>query len=250
MLGRRLRDLLRALVPQGVRLSLRALTEHPRPGCVNLGDLRRLTPVSRCYGSTRGGSVDRYYIEQFLSRHQGDVRGRVLEIAEDTYTRRFGGARVTHADILHATADNPKATLVADLTKPESLPPDTYDCVILTQTLLVIYDTRAALRTLHRILKPGGILLATFPGISQISRYDMDRWGDYWRFTSLSARRLFAEFFPEARVTVQSYGNVLAAVALLHGLGAQEFRPDELDTADADYEVTLTVRAGKAGGAA
>jgi hypothetical protein len=34
-------------------------------------------------------------------------------------------------------------------------------------------------------LKPGGVLLATVSGISQISRYDMYRWGDYWRFTTL-----------------------------------------------------------------
>ena len=66
----------------------------------------------------------------------------------------------------------------------------------MTQTLLVIFDFRAAIANCYRALKPGGVLLATFPGISQISRYDMDRWGDYWRFTDLSARRLFEEVFP------------------------------------------------------
>jgi SAM-dependent methyltransferase len=111
--------------------------------------------------------------------------------------------------------------------------------------LQFIYDVRAAIRHLHRILKPSGVLLATFPGISQISRYDMDRWGDYWRFTTLSARRLLEEVFPPGNVTVRAYGNVLAAVAFLHGLSAEELRREELDYHDPDYELIITVRAVK-----
>jgi hypothetical protein len=95
------------------------------------------------------------------------------------------------------------------------------------------------------MLKPTGILLATFPGISQISRYDMDRWGDYWRFTSLSSRRLFAEVFPAAQVTVEAHGNILAALTFLHGLAVEELRQEELDFHDPDYEVVITVRAVK-----
>src|SRR5262249_53882213 len=100
----------------------------------------------------------------------------------------------------------------------------------------------------YRILKPGGVLLATFPGISQIARNDMDRWGEYWRFTSLSARKVFAEFFPEDRITVQAFGNILTAIALLHGLLATELRNEELDYHDRDYEVLITVRAIKPAG--
>ena len=143
------------------------------------------------------------------------------------------------------TEGNPKATIVADLTCANHLPPDTFDCIILTQTLQFIYDVRSALKTLHRILKPGGILLATFGGISQISRWDMDRWGHYWNFTTLSARQLFEELFPAAKVKVDAYGNVLAAIALLHGLARQELRQEELNHHDSDYEVLITVRAVK-----
>ncbi|MDT7947006.1 MAG: methyltransferase domain-containing protein [Thermoflexus sp.] len=169
----------------------------------------------------------------------------MLEIGDDTYTRRFGGDRVARSDVLHVQEGNPKATIVADLTCADSIPSDTFDCIIFTQTLHVIYDVRAAIRHLHRILKPGGVLLATFPGISQINRYDMDRWGDYWRFTTLSARRLFEEVFPPGNVTVRAYGNVLAAVAFLHGLSAEELRREELDYHDPDYELIITVRAVK-----
>jgi SAM-dependent methyltransferase len=199
------------------------------------------------FGLDRGLPIDRYYIERFLSAHASDVRGHVLEIGTDTYTRRFGRDCVTKSDVLSVAEGNPKATIVADLTCANHLPSDTFDCILLTQTLQFIYDVRATLKTLYRILKPAGSLLATFSGISQISRYDMDHWGDYWRFTSLSSRRLFAEVFPAAQVIVETHGNVLTALAFLHGLAAEELRQKELDFHDPDYEVVITVRAVKPG---
>jgi SAM-dependent methyltransferase len=217
----------------------------PPVGWARFGSLRRLTPISRVFGLDRGLPIDRYYIERFLSAHASDIRGRVLEIGSDTYTRRFGRDWVTRSDVLSVAEGNPKATMVADLTCADHLPSDTFDCILLTQTLQFIYDVRAALKTLYRILKPAGILLATFSGISQISRYDMDHWGDYWRFTSLSSRRLFAEVFPAAQVTVEAHGNVLTALTFLHGLAAEELRREELDFHDPDYEVVITARAVK-----
>jgi glycosyltransferase involved in cell wall biosynthesis len=213
---------------------------------VRLGGLRRLTPVSRQFGWDRGGlPVDRYYIEQFLQAHAGDIRGRVLEARDDAYTRRFGGAGVAQADVLHPTRDNPRATIVADLTRADSIADDTFDCVVLTQVLPFIPDVQAAVKTLHRILRPGGVALVTMPGISQIVRYDMDRWGDYWRFTSRSAQRLFETAFPSGHIAVQAHGNVLVATAFLHGLSTRDLRPHELEYRDPDYEVLITVRAVK-----
>ena len=160
--------------------------------------------------------------------------------------RKFGGDRVIKSDVLHVEGGNPRATIVADLTCANDLPSNTLDCIICTQALSFIYDVRTAIQALHRILKPHGVLLATSHGISQISRNDMDRWGEYWRFTTLSARRLFEEVFPSDHVTVEAYGNVLAAVSFLHGLAAEELTKEELDHIDPDYEVLITVRAVKA----
>lgn len=217
----------------------------PLPGRARLGSLRRLTPFSTEFGYDRGRPIDRYYIEKFLLEQQADVRGRVLEIADNTYTRQFGGRRVVQSDVLHISPAEPNATIIGDLTNLDHVPADTFDCIILTQTLQVIYDVRAALRTVQRILKPGGVILATFPGISPISRYDMERWGYYWGFTSLSARRLFGEVFPESGVQVKAYGNVLAATAFLYGMATEELRQEELEYADPDYEVIISVRARK-----
>jgi len=87
---------------------------------------------------------------------------------------------------------------------------------------------KSAIANVHRSLTPGGVALVTLPGISQISRYDMERWGDYWRFTSLSAEKLFGEVFGEANVDVTLYGNVLSATAFLYGIAAEEFKKEEL----------------------
>ena len=211
-------------------------------GGVQFGNLRRLTPISRLFGFNRGQCIDRYYIERFLAQHADDIRGDVLEIGDDAYTRRFGGNRVTRREVLHVIEENPQATLVADLSRETPIVADPFDCVICTQTLHFIYEVRKALKTFAHILKPHGTLLATFPGISQISRYDMDRWGDYWRFTTLSAQRLFEEAFPNAVITVEAYGNVLVAMAFLHGLSVQELRQEELDYVDPDYELVIVVR--------
>jgi hypothetical protein len=195
-------------------------------------------------GLDRGQGIDRYYIEDFLARHRTDIRGRVLEIANNAYTTRFGAEQVTRSDVLHVQEGNPRATIVANL-ESDDMQADVFDCIILTQTLPCIYDTRAALRYLHRMLKRRGVLLATFPGISQISRYDMQRWGDYWRFTSLSARRLFEESFPAANLAIETHGNVLVASAYLYGMAAEELRKEELAHRDPDYEFLITVRAFK-----
>jgi SAM-dependent methyltransferase len=224
---------------------LNQLVGRPPVGEVRL--LRRLDPISATFGFERGQPIDRYYIENFLARQADDIRGRVLEIRENVYTRRFGGERVEVSDVLDVADDNRRATIHADLTRADHVPSDAFDCVILTQTLHVIYDVRSAAQTLYRILKPGGVLLATFPGISKTGCRECGRHGESynWMFTKLSARRLFEEAFPAGNVRLEAHGNVLAAVSFLHGLATEELRREELDQHDPDYEVLITLRAMK-----
>ncbi len=240
-----------ALLPVDARNWIRARQRRyglqwARVGTVEFGQLRRVSPISPVFARDRGQLVDRYYIEQFLAACSVDVRGRVLEMMDDAYTRKFGGARVTRSDVLHSVAGNPRATIVADLTGENAIPDDAFDCIVCTQTLQFIYDFRAALRGLHRILKPGGVLLLTAHGTSRIGRREgVDAWGEYWRFTAQALRRLLAETFAGSDVRIEVYGNVLAAVANLHCLAAEELTRAELDYCDPDYEVLLAVRAVK-----
>jgi SAM-dependent methyltransferase len=198
------------------------------------------------WGYDRGLPIDRYYIESFLARQSGDIRGRVLEIEDSTYTRRFGGNRVTRSDVLHVVEGNPLATIIGDLTDAPQIPSNTFDCIVLTQTLQLIYDFRAAICTLHRILRPGGVVLATFPGISQNNDRDWsNNW--YWSFTPLSGRRMFEEAFASEHVHVGASGNVLSAASFLYGISAGELTREELDYSERGYEVTIGVRAVKGG---
>jgi SAM-dependent methyltransferase len=216
----------------------------PPVGSVDLGDLKRLEPISRRFGGDRGTPLDRYYVEGFLKRHAADIRGRVLEIGEDLYTRRFGGGRIADSAVLDVESSNPNATYVADLTYCPQVPTNGFDCLILTQTLHMIYDVRAVLRTVHRILAPGGVVLATIPGISQIdSGGGRDTW--FWYLTPRCAQRLFAETFGPEGVQVEPHGNVLSAVAFLHGLALEEMETCDLDVLDPLYPVITGVRAVK-----
>jgi SAM-dependent methyltransferase len=209
--------------------------------------LRRLKPISSDYGNSRGLEIDRYYIEKFLAENAHDIHGRVLEIKHNTYTRKYGQDRVAKSDVLHPVEGNPDATIVADLTRADHLPSDCYDAIIFTQTLQVIYDIRTVIATLHRILKPGGVLLATASGMAKLSLEDFDRWGEYWRFTSQSARLLFEEQFGVGNVSVKAYGNVLAAISFLEGLAVEDLKKRELDAVDRAYEVLIALRAVKTG---
>jgi glycosyltransferase involved in cell wall biosynthesis len=217
----------------------------PPVGQVRFGDLRRTTPVTGNWGLGRGLPVDRYYIEQFLARHAGDIRGRVLEVGDDRYTRKFGGLAVTSSDVLNVEPGHPQTTIVAGLSCTEQVPAGHFDCVIITQTLQLVADLEGAVRALHLMLRPEGVVLATLPGISQTHHED---WGAHWRwnFTALSARTLFESAFAPGDVAVETHGNVLAATAFLQGLAAGDLRRDELDHDDPDYQVSILVRAVKA----
>ena len=222
--------------------------QWPRRGHVNFGDLRRVTPVSSAFGMDRGKAIDRFYIEAFLRENAGYIKGRALELGDPYYIETFGKGQVSQADVLHVVAGNPIATIIADLTDAPHIPDNSFDCIIFTQSIQMIYDFRAALATLHRILKPGGTVLLTTAGIAKIGRrLGRDDCGEYWHFTSQSVEALAKEFFPGAEAEVQTYGNVLAATAFLQGLAIEEMEPAELDYCDPDFEVIVTARITKAG---
>ena len=219
---------------------------------------RRL-PVSDLYGFDRGLPIDRYYIEHFLARFacrpgytSGDIHGHVLEIGGHDYVDRFGvagerpGPGIVHLiDVLHESEINSEGTIFGDLVSPGVLPSDTFDCIICTQVLPVIWDTRSVLGNLHRSLRPGGVLLLTVPGITRSLVPERDNWGDFWRFTRASTRRLMVEAFAGGHVEVESYGNLQAATFFLQGFAAHELSLAELQLRDPNYEVTIAARAIK-----
>jgi SAM-dependent methyltransferase len=240
------KDLLKAVLPASARRWLRR--QPLRFQRLFLQDsflYNQITPVDPQWGGKRGQIVDRYFIDKFLAEHADDVRGHVLDFGDDIYARRVGGDKVDKVDVLSLAPGGPHVTIVANLSHGEQILSNTFDCIICTQVLLLVYDLRPAIRTLHRILKPGGVLLLTSPGIQKISRGDMETSGEYWRFTTLSMRRLFAEVFPCDSIEVKASGNVLAATAFLFGLAVEDVGREDLDYQDPDFEVSIALRAVK-----
>jgi SAM-dependent methyltransferase len=209
-----------------------------------MGHLRRVFPVSRVYGLDRGDPIDRYFIRKFLSAHQDVIRGRVLEVGGNHYTRKFGSERVRQSDVLHIVEGHPEATIIGDLAKGDALPSDAFDCFICTQTLQYIPDVDAAVNTIYRTLKPGGALLATIP-CTPYNNPQLDPWGYFSTFTRSYAEREFQKKFPSKNVEIKGYGNVLVLIAYLTGMSVQELTAEELNYQDEDYQFLTTVKAIK-----
>jgi SAM-dependent methyltransferase len=232
-----------------LHLGLLRARQWPPRGAVRFGALRRLTPIGADWGFSRGLPIDRWYIEHFLERQADKIQGRVLEIDTDSYTRKFGGERVEQSDVLHLSEMRPGITMVGDLALPDSFPEDVFDCIVLTQTVNLVFDARAALLSTRKMLKPGGVALITVPGISPMFGDADGRWGHCWSFTTHSFSRLLEDVFAEDTVTVSSCGNVLSTTAFLHGLASEDLKVSELEHRDPAFEMLVLATVVKRGGA-
>lgn len=207
---------------------------------LHIGQIASDRPLSRSSGFDRGTPIDRYYIERFLAAHADDIHGRVLEVGDDSYSRRFGGDRISRQDVLHI--DDPSATFVGDLGTQGLLPSSAFDCIILTQVLQYVFDVPAAVNQIRYALRPGGVALITVPGVAPISR---DQWREsfYWRFTEPSLTRLLTGVFDPASVVIAPFGNVYAASLFLHGAAVEEANRKKLQAVDPALAIVITARA-------
>lgn len=225
------------------RLRARLSSTPARRG-VSLGDLRRITPISKNFGYDRGGPIDRYYIERFLAEKQSNVQGSVLEIKDNSYTVKFGKNKVVKSDVVDINPNNKNANIISDLAIADNINDNSYDCVILTQVLQFIYNYDDAIKNIHRILRPNGTLLLTVPGITSIAYAQLgSTW--YWSFSEASIKRILSNHFMPDRISVEKYGNVLTATAFLYGLGMDELTIEEYESRDPDYQVIIAAIARK-----
>jgi SAM-dependent methyltransferase len=205
----------------------------------------RTGPLSNHWGFDRGTPVDRWYIERWLAGEGQAIAGSVLEAMDARYTTQFGSG-VTESHVLDIESANPEATLRANLEQPDEFPEAAFDCVLLTQTLQYVYDLRAAVASIHRTLRPGGVCLATVPVVSRLDPA-VPPGQECWRLTASACSRLFGERFGADRVTVREHGNARAAVAFLLGLAAEELSEQELAAEDPYFPILTTVRAVREG---
>jgi SAM-dependent methyltransferase len=201
----------------------------------------KVLPLSEFWGVDRGFAIHRYYLEKFLKEFQSDIKGHSLEFQEDAYTSRFGGSAVAKLDIIHLDDSNPNATLIADLTKPNEIPANIFDCIICTHVLHVIFELESAVSELYRILKPGGVLLAAVPHVSMCD----PNYHELWRFTPEGLHKVLANVFTTENVIVRAYGNSLTAAGEIRGLVSHEFTKAELEYNDPRFAVEVCARARK-----
>ncbi len=232
---------LRQRAPRPLKTAARRLLVEPR-----WGQLRRTKPFDDNYGIGRGFPIDRVYLEQFVAEYADDVRGEVLEVKDSRYTEAFGGDKVTGKHVVDIDPDNPRTTIVADLSEPGSLPSDRFDCVIVTQTLQYIPDAWAAVANCWQSLAPGGALLVSFPFLTRVEPF-LGPEGDFWRVTQGGLGELLRRSCPGAEIDVRGYGNVLVAVAYLMGMARQDLREREIDFHDSGFDIVVCGRARKAG---
>jgi SAM-dependent methyltransferase len=212
---------------------------------MRVGQIASPVPLSVNFGCDRGTPIDRLYIEQFLASHAADIRGHVLEVGDDGYSRRFGSDRVAQRDVLTLHPGNPAATIVGDITDPATLPSDQFDCIILTQTLQYVFDVPKAMQQVRRALRARGILLLTVPAIIPDCPEEWQASEDclYWKFTCSSVKRLLEGAFDRAKIEVRACGNLYAATAFLHGASVQEAIKAKLQPVEPTYAITITARA-------
>ena len=211
--------------------------------------LRRLQPFGN--GRMRGQPVVRYYWERFLEANRSDVRGRCLEIGSTLTIRRYGGRAVTEADALDLTRHTNEISVVADLSRADHLPDDTYDCFINPFTTHLIYDIEAALYHSVRVLKPGGVLLVNFPCVDYYFPRGLDMGTGkplfmFWWFTPVQVENLLRRVgLKSGEYEAKIDGNLFARVAYQMNMPAEELSRAELDQFDEGHPLIISVRAVK-----
>lgn len=200
-------------VLDGARHTLRRSTVWPPVGKIRFGVLRSSVPIGARNGELQ--SIVNWYSDRWIERHQQNLVGQVL---------RLGPC-------------GPGFDAVGRIDS------DSYDAVVCTLLLQYAYDLDWAIREIRRVMKPSAVLLATLPGVT-IAQSRRDE-NDFWRFTALSARKLFETYFQPRSVEIEALGNVLTAVGALHAVSVSEFSKQELGTSGPQHPVVIAVRATK-----
>ena len=137
----------------------------------------------------------------------GEGERRVLDIGCGTkpYAAWFRPiAEYVRLDIM----DGPMVDVVVKPNEKWPLSDAYYDVIICTQVLEHVEDLEHTLREMKRVLKPGGIIVASFPFI--YNEHGIPH--DYRRFSAYGAERLFLDM---NLITVERQGGIGSTAAIL-----------------------------------
>lgn len=197
-----------------------------------------MEPLSDNHGFERGTPLDRRYIETFLACREDVFHGAVLEVGDDRYSRRFGAP--SHTTVVDVDRTNPDATLLADLCAHASLPAQTYDCIVLVETLHLLSAPAACIANCQQALVSGGSLLVTVPALKRLSPTRPD--SDYWRFTPAGLELVLKQAW-HGPFTVESFGNLRVCLGFLCGQVVEDLDDDDFARNDPRFPLTVAAHA-------
>jgi len=119
------------------------------------------------------------------------------------------------AEYVGVDLENPAADLEGSV---EALPVEdaSYDLVLCTQVLEHVTDPDIAVRELHRVVAPGGRVLASTHGVQVYHPSPTD----YWRWTHTGLERLFARNGEWVQVAVMPVGGAATCIGAMSAVYA------------------------------
>jgi SAM-dependent methyltransferase len=202
--------------------------------------------IANDFGFSRGTPIDRWYIHKFFLDNASLIRGSCLEFGELAYLNKYGGNLNNNVIFNYSDIALLKNNEIAgDLTKYLHLPESKFDCIVCVNVINFIYDINAALQGLKKMLKDDGYLIITVAGpCAHISRFDMIRWGDYWRFTDKALEFYLTQGGFEVKKLI-SFGNPDSVNAQINGYCASDLSENSLSNNHEDYQLVICAVASK-----
>ena len=136
------------------------------------------------FGLTR--KITRTRLRAFLERYKTDKKTLDIGCGTALYGALFPNR--TTLDI--APRKDIPVDIIADAHDLSVIPDGSFDCVLCTEVLEHLHTPHKAIAELHRVLKPGGMLLLSTRFIFPL--HDVP--GDYYRYTKFGLRHLLKDF--------------------------------------------------------
>ena len=153
--------------------------------------------LSKSFGTDRGTPVDRMLMELFLQKYCDDENtGNLLEFSDSSFSDALfplANKYVFHFQEGLIPDLGVGNAIVGDLNLlPLPILQAKFDLIISTQVLAFTKNPFLVAQNLVAMLSVGGRIIGTEPFMSQISDYDDNRWGDYFRFTTKGLEQVFS----------------------------------------------------------
>ena len=201
--------------------------------------LRSIKKHSEKFGFDRGTPIDRYYIDHFLKNLNLENNfNRSLEFGEILYSDSFKVKEkyfLSHPE--YETRDIASNQILFDLNSEHSYEGTKFDLILSTNVINFTKNPFVSIKHHIDMLNSRGTLVLTVSASMPISKFDAERWGDYWRFTPDGLNQLLRTLNCEYHI--KSFGSFVTSIAFLCGLSAEEIDATDLNKNDDSYPIVV-----------